>query len=117
MIENAVIAKYIQNDIPVGAWVVNKGFYESYPKNVKQLREAIQLAIDFIESNPDQAIKLSEKFLRKKPGEFSGANYPEWKDGCFYSGKNTMSKFMSFLNINDIITDPSDQSENIICFK
>lgn len=116
-IENAVIAKYIQNDIPIGAWVVNDHFYKLYPKNVQQLRKAIQLAIDFIELNPDRAIKLSEKFLGKNPGEFSGANYPKWKDGCFYSEKNTMSKFMSFLNINDIITDPSDQSENIICFK
>jgi ABC-type nitrate/sulfonate/bicarbonate transport system substrate-binding protein len=117
VIEKAVIAKYIQDNIPVGAWVVNKDFYESYPRNINLLKQAIQLSINFIESQPDSAIFLSENFLEKKHGEYSGANYPVWKDGCFYSEKNSMSKFLSFLNLNDIITNPSDQSDNIICTK
>lgn len=117
IVEKALIAKYIQNDIPVGAWVVNKDFYESSPKNVKQLQQAINKAICFIDKNPKAAIKLSEAFLNKTEGEFEGANYPLWKEGCYYIEKNSMSKFLSFLVMNDIISDPSDQSENIICFK
>ncbi len=62
IIEESVIAKYIQEDIPIGAWVVNNDFYESYPKNVKQLKKSIQMAINFIESNPDSAIVISENF-------------------------------------------------------
>lgn len=116
-IETALAVKNIQDNLPVGVWAVNKNFYERDPKNLERFHKAIKMSIEFIEQYPDSAKVLSAHFLKKERTEFDNSHYPEWKDGCFYSERNSMSKFLSFLVQYDIITDPSDQSENMICIK
>ncbi|MDR1182500.1 MAG: ABC transporter substrate-binding protein [Bacteroidales bacterium] len=114
IIDDALLAQYVLEEIPVGVCAINGEFYLKYPEVAEKIQTALKNAVDFIEKDQAEAIKLGEKFIGVTEGNLSGSNLPEWKSGCEINHE-TLTKFLAFLHINNIVSSTVDHTNFIYC--
>jgi len=114
IIDEALLAKYVLEEIPVGICAMNGEFYKKYPEVAEKFQTALKRAVNFIEQDRAKAIELGEEFVGAQKGSLSGSNLPEWKSGCEINHES-LTKFLSFLHFNSILSSTVDQTQFIYC--
>lgn len=114
IIDDALLAQYVLEEIPVGVCAINGDFYLKYPEVAEKFQIALKRAVDFIENDRTKAIELGEEFIGVTKGSLSGSNLPEWKSGCEIN-HDTLTKFLAFLHVNNIVSSTVDHTNFIYC--
>ncbi len=112
ILEEALLAKHVLEEIPVGVCAINGTFHDSNPKVAAAFVRALNRAKVFIENNPDAAIKIAEKYIDNM-NMYKECKLPEWASGDDLNHES-FTKFLAFLHYHNIVTANGDHTRYII---
>ena len=115
IVEEGLVGKRVLENVPIGVYAVNGSYYENNKNIVLKFQSAIEKAVAYIESEPEQAIKLGEKFLGAEAGTYKDVKLPTWKSGCFYLNEESFNDMLLLYKEHNIISSVPSPPYNFIC--